>query len=406
MATPEMMSSEDLLAKLERSLRAAPSPDAIVARFAHPEGYSHGDIGLGMAQAKALADLESSLLKDPRFEHLRDKVHSVAVAYLFECLANRSRDNVSTFVAAHGKQPTRRACYIPVEYLSVATEVAFLQQRFLPVSDERVPPPLGRFSLQSPVGCVVEVQTEGTDLGRMAARGREQVDHSLRLLRIALHANLNLHDRQLRFRAADGYSFGGHIAGWQSAPAAAYDLGLNDGLVGLAATQPVARLPLEPESDLGRQVDLATRWIERAMFAGEPLISLLFLFFALEALLGRKSAKLKAHELAVRQMVLSHVTEGGFAHPSETYFLYDEVRSAAVHGESPPPIEENLVDGFAWLVRRTLNQYLLFAEREGHQKRGRLLASLDRAPDVALCVEWLRTNGGPEWTNYLKQQAS
>lgn len=399
-----MKSAEALLAKLQSSLRGALHPDAIAARFYHPDGPDHGEIGLSKAQDDALADLEYVLARDPRFEHLRDKVRAVALAYVFECVANRSRDHVSAFVSVHGKEPTRRTCYLPVEYLTVAAEVTFLGHRFIPVSDDRVPPALGRFSLQPPVGCVVEVETEGTDLGRMAARARENVRHSLRLLRIALHENLNLHDRQLRFTVADGYSFGGHIAGWQSAPAAAYDLGLSIGLVGLAEIQPVARLPLEPKSDLDKQVDLATRWIERAMFAGEPLISLLFLFFALEALLGRKSARLKAHELAVRQMVLSHITNGGFVHPSETYFLYDQVRSAAVHGETPPSIDQNLVDQFAWLVRRTLSQYLSLAEREGLQRRGRLLARLDDAPDFALCLEWLRTNGGPEWTSYLAQQ--
>jgi hypothetical protein len=40
------------------------------------------------------------------------------------------------------------------------------------------------------------------------------------------------------------------------------------------------------------------RWIERARFTGEPLIALLYLFFALEALLGDKPEGLKADDLA------------------------------------------------------------------------------------------------------------
>jgi len=405
MVTARLGTSEALLARLQSSVRAAPHPNATVARFDHPDGPEHGEIELSKAQDDALADLEYVLARDPRFEHLRDKVRETAVAFLFECSANRSRDNVPAFVSTYGKVPMRRLCYLTVEYLTVAAEVTFLGQRFIPVSDERVPPALGRFILQPPVGCVVEVAIEGTDLGRMAARARANVEHSLRLLRIALHENLNLHDRQLRFTVADGYSFGGHIAGWQSAPAAAYDLGLSIGLVGLAEIQPVARLPLEPESDVDRQADLATRWIERAMFASEPLISLLFLFFALEALLGRKSAAEKGHELSLRQMVLSHIIDGRFEHPSETYLLYDKVRSAAVHGENHPSIDEGLVSEFAWLVRRTLSQYLAFADLNGLQRRGGLLARLDQAPNFALCVEWLRSNGGLEWTQYLGERA-
>jgi hypothetical protein len=147
--------------------------------------------------------------------------------------------------------------------------------------------------------------------------------------------------------------------------------------------------------------DLALRWMERAWLAGDPLVALLYLFFALEGLLGDKSEGLKAHGLAFRQTMLSHVATGGFGHPNETWFLYDQVRSSAVHGEIAPEISSDIVRSFAENVRATLNDYLNVAGQHGLTKRGRLLAVLDHHADRSQLVAWLRTHGGPIWTTYL-----
>ena len=36
------------------------------------------------------------------------------------------------------------------------------------------------------------------------------------------------------------------------------------------------------------------------------------------------------------EMMLSHIISGGFRHPNRTFFFYDQIRSAAVHGEEAP----------------------------------------------------------------------
>jgi hypothetical protein len=68
----------------------------------------------------------------------------------------------------------------------------------------------------------------------------------------------------------------------------------------VVAKQPVAAMPLEPSTDIDRKAGMALRWMEAASLSGDPLTALLFLFFALEALLGDKSEGLKAHGLARR----------------------------------------------------------------------------------------------------------
>ena len=143
--------------------------------------------------------------------------------------------------------------------------------------------------------------------------------------------------------------------------------------------------------------------MERSSLSDEPVEALLYLFFALEALLGKKDKNLKAHDLAFRQTVLSHVVEGSFTHPTDTVFLYEDVRSRAVHGEEVTDVNWKEVRSFAWVVSNTLNQYIIIAEQEKIQKRGRLLKFLDEHPDRAKIAKWLLEAGGYNWKAWLEK---
>jgi hypothetical protein len=397
--TPPRNAPEKALERLRVSMRAGSAAPNDVVRWITKQGRS---IGLDARQAQAVQDAEGQLVEDLRFEHLRGDTRDALVQFIFQCRDEPRRDHVSTFVASHAKPPRTAPCYFPIEYLRVGKETSVLGLRLIAPTHPEAPSPIGRFAPDPPVGCLAVVDTEGTDPGQMVDRARRRVEHVLRLTRIALHEHRDLHDRQLRFRLGEGFSWD-WAAGFQRSPESAFELGLDDGLVNLAESQPVARVPFAPLRQLDGQVDLSTRWIERAMFTGEPLVALLFLFFALEALLGRKSEGLKAHELALRQMVLSQVVDGGFTHPSETFLLYDRVRSAAVHGENAPVVDRETVAGFAWIVRRTLAQFLSLAEREHFHKRSQLLSYLDNHADRPTCLKWLREDGGDEWRDYLAQ---
>ncbi|MGH9963036.1 MAG: hypothetical protein ACREBC_38960, partial [Pyrinomonadaceae bacterium] len=230
-----------------------------------------------------------------------------------------------------------------------------------------------------------------------------QASQVLRLLRVALRANPAIPSHQLRFRLGTAHTFDGHSAGFALRSDAAWDLGLGEKLVEYAQSQPVATGLLNPTTDIEKKADLATRWMERACFTGESLIALLYLFFALESLLGDKSEKLKAHDLAFRQGMLSHVATGGFTHPNTTWFLYDQVRSAAVHGEDVPEVGWDVVKRFTRVVSEALDQYITLASTEGITKRGKLLTFLKAHPDRPEFIEWLHEHGGSAWTKYLQK---
>ena len=143
---------------------------------------------------------------------------------------------------------------------------------------------------------------------------------------------------------------------------------------------PISTLPVEGGSGVEQSANRALEWFERAQLATDPLIQLLYLFFALEAILGDTSEGLKAEALALRRAVLSHKQGSGFTHPGKTYSLYDEVRSTAVHGEDAPEVSARQVDDFAWDVRLAINEFLDFAKAHGCARRGHVVTALDEDP--------------------------
>jgi hypothetical protein len=120
-------------------------------------------------------------------------------------------------------------------------------------------------------------------------------------------------------------------------------------------------------------------WMERACLTGDRLVAMLYRFFALEALLGDKSEGLKAHGLAFREMMLSHVIEGGFRHPNATFLYYDQIRSVAVHGGQAPEVTAKVADDFEW-VRDALAKYLALAREQGFLQKREAAEVPRRAP--------------------------
>lgn len=361
----------------------------------------HQVVGLLPDEVEAMRQAAEALRNDVAYEHLRDPDEAVW-RFVAECCLDGDNDHLADFVARHRRDVEDRVCYIPVEHLSVEVPLSLHGITLLPMWHGDVPVvELPWFNLEPPVGCVAAVPVRGTSSPKMATRARGIAEHELRVLRIALREDMGINDRQLRFRLGTTYAFSGDQAGFAQRDDVAYELPLTEGELRLAEGQPVFGLGAVARTDIERKALLAVRWMERAWLSGEPLVALLYLFFALEALLGDKSEKLKAHDLALRQMMLGHVVAGHFSHPNETWFLYDQVRSGAVHGEGGPEVSDRDVSSFAWSVRKTLAQYLTLASEQGFGRRGRLLRFLNEHADRAQAVEWLRSNGGPVWTDYL-----
>jgi hypothetical protein len=299
------------------------------------------------------------------------------------------------------RPPTTQTCYVSLEYLSVEQPIALHAVEVLPLADSRIPD-IEALKLQADrLDSIAAVAVTGTHLVKMANRARALIGHELRLLQVGLRTSTGAADSQLRFRVGTTYMFDSGAHGWNRAPGASDVLPLNQHLLDLAQEHAVWKLPATAGNDLERRVQVALDWLDRARFVVEPVVQLLYLFFALEALLGDTAEGLKADSLAFRQMTLNAIMTDSFDHPAVTWGLYAGARSAAVHGEELTELDARTVEQFGASVRETLGHYLTLAGQHGLTKRSRLLETLRQCPERQELANWLLLHGGSGWRPYL-----
>jgi hypothetical protein len=399
-----------ILRRLQALVRRPPSGDRTVRNGRVPDDIATEDfrwLYLEPDKEEAYQEAQAVVLGDLRFEYLDPREVADALwRFVCRCHADRTRDHAGLFVEEHAREVLDLVCYLPVEHLEVGTETDIAGLRMLPTTSDEVPQQGRRFVLDPPVGCVIAVRVSGTSYERMAERARVVAEHGLRVLRIALRASHSIHGDQLRFGLGEAYAFGDHLSGWARRRGVAYPLTLAAPGIELARSQLVEGLPLIPRNKLERKAGLAVRWMERAWLAIEPLDRLLYLFFALESLLGDTGQGQKAGLIALRRAVLSQAMGRGFTHPSRAYWLYEKVRSAAVHGSEPPEVSEADVRLFAGDVREALDEYLRYGQEQGFTRPSQLVAALDSHPDRPRLIEWIRENGGDMWDKYLDKIAA
>ncbi len=399
-----------ILKRLQAMCRRQPSDQRTVRSGRLPEDLATEAVRwlqLHADEEELYRGAQQALLEDLRFEYMDEREAQEKLwRFVSQSVIDRGHDHVQPFVAAHAREVMDVICYLPVEHLALNNELEIQGVRLLPCSSDEIPKPGRRFSLEPPLGCVAAVRVEGTSYGRMGKRAREEAEHVLRVLRVALRDHLAIIDRQLWFTLGERYAFDDRLAGWQRRGTTAYELTFDRSLDDLVRQSPIAAMPLVPQNQLERKADLALRWIERGLLRTEPLVKLLYFFFALEALLGDKAEGLKAPVLAFRRAMLGEAVGHGFTHPSVTLILYDEIRSAAVHGGEVPDVTEDVVGKFAWDVREALNEYLTYGAAQGFTKQSKLVQALDSHPEHDRMYRWLRENGGDRWAAYLDSSST
>src|SRR5665213_515737 len=389
------MTVENELRRLAGMLRR-PRPSAMEEGVAF--GTAVRDPATGVSGFRYLRKEEQSqidkcayeLQRDFRFEYLtKPSPEDVVLTFARQVLAQPNENHVSSFVSERAHEPEEHAVYIPIENLSISQGYEISGVRFVPTNDPNLPNHEVLFDVGPPAGAVAIVEVLGTGQLPMLERARYKIGHALRILRLAFGAEVNLHFRQLRFRAGPSYAFGENMEGVHTPKDVAYQLGANTYLFDLARSEPVAELPANPTNDLERHANIALHWMERAYLEGDPLAGTLFAYFAFEALLGDTSNKRKGEALAFRQMVLGHLSENLFNNPIATQRQYELIRSAAVHGSEITEVNE---DDFAFLlfhVRKTLNQYLTIAKNNAITKRSQLVNFLENHADRSKLIQWV-----------------
>jgi hypothetical protein len=359
------------------------------------------NLPLTRRQFDAMEDAERAIAADERFEHL-DPARDLIREFALDCEADRQNDHVEAFMEKHGRDAIERICYFGVEHLKVEEPLEVAGIQLLPAGDPAIPEML--LILGKTNASYAGARVTGTNDVLMTARAREMIEHAFRVLRIGLRqSGYGLNPQQLRFRLGIAYAFADESGGgMKQHDDIAYSLELPPSVMPPVLATAVIKLPpTAPKKSINEKALLAVEWLDRAIFTADPLVATLFRFFALEALLGSKSDRLKNGPLALRQMTLSHVATGGFRTPDRTFLEYDEVRSYAVHGEVASTVTREAAGRFAGEVRDTLDQYLTVAKQQNFTKRSQLLNFLDTHPDRDTLIAWIRENGSKEWTEYL-----
>ena len=340
---------------------------------------------LTAAESEALDYVRRALEDDLRFEYM-DKSEREASTVRLVCLAHFKRDesHIEDFVAEHGREPMQRTCFFPVVHLTVTEEFELPQgARLIPKADAKVP---GRILGPDPretMASALAVECVGTNYNNMSRRAMATAEHALRALRAGLREERFVPDRQLRFAVGESVWFDDGASGWSQSPALGWDYEPGEAALSRAVSQPIASLPPTGGNEVEECASRALGWWEQAHLAVDPLMEVLFLFFALEAILGTKSGGPKARPLARRRAILAHHTTQHFAHPIRVWGLYTAVRNEAVHGSEAPDVAQDELDAFSWDVRRALNEYVDFARARDLVERDAVLDVLDGDPDGA-----------------------
>ncbi len=398
---------ERALRELQRVARLPPSDDVrpVMSGRLPADLQSDGlkSLTLNAVDAAALRDVRRILITDLGFEYM-DKRDIDRATWRFVALATMypsRRGLVRDFVEEHRHEPKPHTCFFAVDLLSVADRVELFGVALLPAS--QAGPPLTPTPISEAVQTVVAVPCAGTSYKLMADRAQEVAERALRLLRVTIRDTPFLPDSQLRFRLVGTYWFDDGAQGWGRPSGAGIELELDDGLIQRARSKPVSSLPVSATNDVERRAELALRWFERAQLSTDPTLQLLFLFVALEAMLGDKSEGLKARALAMRRAMLGLATTGHIRHPSATYLLYDEARSATVHGEEPPVVAAEELDRFEWDVRISINEFVEYAHEHGLTKRSRVRKALDGHERRDRLIAALRESDPVGWGQYFDQ---
>jgi len=397
---------QNALKRLQAEARRSSEPDGRgVAIWTVPEELATEDciqIMLDGAGIQSMEEAKAEIFKDQRFEYLDEKtLDDLLWRFIHGCLLDRSCDRVRMFTNQHRHEMLELTCYVPVEHLTVAAQREILGVRLLPLDSEEIPPPGPWFRLDEPIGSVLAVSVKGTNHRLMADRAHATAEHVLGTLRVALKlAYPSILDRQLRFYLAETWAFSDGTTGFGVGSRRVYGFDLGDNLPELEA-EAVLHVPQAARNRLEGRAILAIQWINRAILAPEPVVAVLYHFFALEALLGTRSEGLKGPLIARRRAMLAAAMGAGFLHPHANYFLYENVRSAAVHGGVTDEVGEDTARTFSGDVRTALQQFLDYANREGFTKQSDLVTALDNHPQHAELVDWLRQNGGPLWDKHF-----
>jgi hypothetical protein len=401
------MTVEKALQGLQQTLRIKPGkpggdePNA--GFFTVPEDLSTHElpvVHLTSTRSFKIAHVEHELAVDSRYEHLDERGRQDAVKrFVVWALLDRTTSHLRRFNRTYARKVLDLHCYFAVVDLNLEEAVEIGHATLYPATDAQVAnfPDLG---LRGRYDSVIRVPTRGTNYELMMQRARIEAERTLQALRLALRRQMQLSYDQLRFRLGETYAFDERISGWALAAGTPTVTPLTMSVWETVKDDPTLRMAAEPQHDVDKKAAIALRWLDAAHLASDRTTGILFRFFALEAMLGSSSDKLKAPDLAFMRTMLSHVMHYSFTNPLLIYILYDKVRSRAVHGEAEFTVSDDALSEFDCNILDCVEDYLIFCDRNAITRQAKLREALCSHADAPKVLAWLQEHGPGEWGDF------
>jgi len=392
----------DVLGRLQDAVRSDAGPDEDGWRSgtvpADLRARGHEWLAVSGALSRRIDEVVVALRADNHYEHLGAEADKTVWDFVCRAAIEPTKNHVPGFAAKHRLEPFSVKIGYGIEYLTASEPFSVNEIRILPLPDESTE--AGRRLRQDAAcGAMAEMTVEGTEYSRMIERGRARIEFALQMLRVCL-ANLDLlSDIQLRFRTGRFYVLDDANYGFRRQPDAPLRLEVPAKLEDLSPAFQLLPLTFDGnETEIRRQAKLAVVWISESSLTANLTHKVAFLFSALEAMLGSKAEGLKAPSLVYYRMMLGEVVTGGFPDPNRLYWMYDEIRSSAVHGELVAEISSDDVRSLEWSVRRALFELVQFADEHKLVSRSAVRRALRDSQNARRGLDYLkarsRSGGG------------
>lgn len=389
-----------LLKTLQHEVRAEGKLDTPYGRGGSiPEDLATPEAGwlqVGPSIARLINEVTSALLDDEHYEHLAGEADAAVWEFVCKCAIDRRTDHVKAFVSEHSREPQSFTSSFSVDHLTVAGPETIGDVVLLPLPDETTS---GGKHLRRDIaaGSMAQVVVTGTSSDRATERGRERARHALSLLRVSL-ANLRmLNVKQLRFRLGEMYLVGENLQGMHRHDDVAYGIDLDKPIGETFPDFKQLEVPFAGRTDIQKRFALAVSWIDASYMDASPIHRVGFLFTALEAMLGDSAEGLKAPALVFYRTALGHIVQGGFPDPHRLYYLYDQVRSYATHGEAPADVIEDDIVYLTWNIRETLLDLVTFCQDRNLTSRKQVRQELVKEGVGEQTLNYLRETGPQDW---------
>jgi hypothetical protein len=395
------MTTEKALRKLLGMSRDKPRSSAETNIFRVPndlrQHFNGSHIAVSRPVLTQMNEVFLTIREDLRFEQLSDSQLKDSIRWLVSAkLAAHKGDLAVEFIAKFGGRLKERVVWFSIVHLAVENSFVVNDVTISPIG-ESIRSKIPDEDWDSRTRSTATVSATGVDEGKMIVRARQSIREALSILRTELPFLLIMAaDEQLRFDTglSCGFVDDSRPFVWNQL-ASNIDLTLREDLIDRFDEDRLSLKSVGP--GIRKKLRISYGWLDRARATDDMPVRALFLFFALEAILGDKSAGRKSLRLAFIEALLSHVEEGSFRSPNKLHFMYDKLRSDAVHGTSNFDVDEAQVRELNDRVYVAVKHSISIVRREGIDSIKSLPYWFINHPETPDLLAWLREYSPDEW---------